>query len=710
MADRTILEVPVEGMDCAECTLHVRDAIARLPGVRAVDVFLGAEKAVIELDSAQVDMDSIREAVAGAGYQVPSPNDRKGNQTWAAGFTRQVLFLLGIIFGFVLLVMIAGEWLGLFEAISTRIPWYIGIMIVIFIGYPVFLNVFRAALKGKVIAHTLMTLGVLAAFVIGQWVTAAVVAFFMRVGDYTERFTAEKARRALRHLVELAPQTARVLRGDHEEELPIDEIHNGDIVIVRPGEVIPVDGSVVDGKAIVDQGAITGESLPVEAGPGSGVYAASHAYQGSIRVRVTGVGKDSTFGKVITQVEQAEAQRAEVQRIADKFSAYYLPVVTAVAALTLIIRRDPMATAAVLLVACSCAFALATPVAMLASIGAGAKRGLMIKGGKYIEILAKANVMLVDKTGTLTLGKPVISEIIVRRDRLPLTGSGEPDMEVSKNLILQYAASVERYSEHPLARAICDIANQRGLKAFEPHEFASITGKGAKAVVNGHPVVVGNLRLLLDEGIEVPADCIIDEREGASILYLGMDGDLVGWLVAVDRTRPEVPQAIEEVRKMGIKDILLISGDHEQTTAKLAGELGIRYRAELLPEDKIEIVRQYQSSGNTVIMVGDGINDAPALAQADVGIAMGAAGSDVAIEAAHIALLRDDWALIPEAIRISRRTMGVVKGNIWFTGIYNLIGITLAASGLLSPILAAAAQSIPDLGILANSSRLLRQK
>lgn len=675
-----------------------------------MDVFLGAEKAVVKLDTSQVDMDAIRNAVADAGYQVPAKDDRKDSQVGAAGFTRQILFLLGIIFGFVLLVVIAGEWLGLFESISTQIPWYFGMIIVVFIGYPVFLNVFRSAMRGKVIAHTLMTLGVLAAFIIGQWVTAAVVAFFMRVGDYTERFTTEKARQALKNLVELAPQTARVVRGDREDELPIDEIHNGDIVIVRPGEVIPVDGVVVDGKAIVDQGAITGESLPVEAGPGSGVYAASHAYQGSIRVRATGVGQFSTFGKVITQVEQAESQRAEVQRIADKFSAYYLPVVTAVAALTLIIRRDPMATAAVLLVACSCAFALATPVAMLASIGAGAKRGLMFKGGKYIEILAKANVMLVDKTGTLTLGKPVISEIHVWRDRVSFTEEAVSGMEGGKDLVLQFAASVEKYSEHPLARAICDQADQKGVKILEPHEFTSITGKGAKAIVNGHHTVIGNLKILLDDQIEIPGDCIIEERQGASILYVGIDGNFAGWLVAADRLRPEVPQAIDEVRKMGIKDILLITGDHEQTAAKLAAELGISYRAELLPEDKIEIVRQFQSAGNTVIMVGDGVNDAPALAQADVGIAMGAAGSDVAIEAAHVALLRDDWALIPEAIRISRRTMGVVKGNIWFTGMYNLIGITLAASGLLSPILAAAAQSIPDLGILANSSRLLRQK
>jgi cation transport ATPase len=354
-----------------------------------------------------------------------------------------------------------------------------------------------------------MTLGVLAALAVGQWSTAAVVVFFMRVGDYAEKMTTEGARRAVKELTALAPQTARVEVLGIEMQLPVAQVKVGDIVIVRPGEKIPVDGDVVTGQATVDQSTLTGESMPVEAGPGARVLAATVARLGSLRVRAAQVGSDSTFSRVVKLVE--EANRATVQRFADKFTTCYLPVVAGLAALTFLIRRDPLATAAVLVVACSCSIALATPIAMLASVGASARRG-------------------------------------------------------------------------------------------------------------------------------------------------------------------------------------------------------VRFRAGLLPEDKIRIVKEYQAKGHTVVMVGDGVNDAPALAQADVGIAMGAAGSDVALEAAHVALLRDDWTLVPEAIRIARRTMRVVKLNLAFTAAYNVIGLSLAALGWLPPIFAAAAQSLPDLGILANSARLLRQK
>ena len=319
-----------------------------------------------------------------------------------------------------LFVVVVGEWLGLFETLTARVPWPVGLAAVLVAGYPVFRNVVRATLKGQVIAHTLMTLGVIAALVVGQWATAAVVVFFMRVGDYAERFTTERARRAVKDLTRLAPQMARVEREGNENEVPIGEVRVGEIVVVRPGEKIPVDGEVVSGQATVDQAAITGESMPVEAGPGTKVFAATIARLGSLRVRATHVGADTTFGRVIRMVEEAEAHRADVQRIADKFSAYYLPVVAGVAALTFLIRRDPLATAAVLVVACSCSFALATPIAMLASVGAGAKRGLLIKGGKYLESLARADVLLIDKTGTLTLGKPAITDVTVADRRLQI--------------------------------------------------------------------------------------------------------------------------------------------------------------------------------------------------------------------------------------------------------------------------------------------------
>ncbi len=702
MTNSQTVEVPIQGMDCAECTLHVRRAIAGLPGVESVNVFLASEKAVVQLDPAQVDISSISQAVAGAGYSVPTPTADQSPRQPLGDFTRRVLALFGLVFGAVLFIVVIGEWLGLFEILTQGIPWPIWLAVILIGGHPVFRKVVRATLKGQIISHTLMTLGVLAAIAVGEWATAAVVVFFMRVGDHAESFTTGRARRAVKDLAAMAPQTARVERDGHEYEVPVAEVDVGETVIVRPGENIPVDGEVFGGQAWVDQAAITGESMPVEVGPGARVYAATLAHQGGLKVRATHVGTDTTFGRVVKMVEEAEAHRGHVQRLADKFSAYYLPVVSGIAALTLLVRRDPSATAAVLVVACSCAFALATPIAMLASIGAGAKRGLLIKGGKYLESLAQADVLLIDKTGTITLGRPQITDI------LPLNGVSEEDL-------LGLVASAERYSEHPLAEAVRAAAQARQLPLAAPENFEAIPGRGVRARVDGTLITVGNRRLIPAASSLSAADKL--ETQGKTPLFVARDGELIGALAAADTPRPEVPAALDAVRRMGVRHIELLTGDNERAAAALVEEMcghtplsDLPYRADLLPEDKIAIVKAYQAQGHTVVMVGDGVNDAPALAQADVGIAMGAAGSDVAVEAAHVALMREDWALVPEVFRIARRTMRVVKLNIAFTTAYNLVGLTLAALGILPPILAAAAQSLPDLGILANSSRLLRQK
>lgn len=695
MAEFQTLEIPVQGMDCTECTQHVQRAIAALPGVQSVDVFLSVEKAVIRLDPAHVDLPAIQQAVEGAGYSARLPDITPTKFPAPADFTRQVLTLFGVVFGVVLFVVVVGEWLGLFEAVTARVPWPIGLVIVAIAGYPIFRNVIRATFKGQVISHTLMSIGALAALVVGQWATAVVVVFFMRVGDYAERFTTECARRAVKNLTALAPQTARVERDGVEDEVPIGDVQIGELVIVRPGEQIPVDGEVIGGQATVDQAAITGESMPVEAGPGAKVFAATLAQLGSLRVRATGVGADTTFGRVIRLVEEAEAHRADVQRIADRFSAYYLPIVATIAILTFLFRRDPLATAAVLVVACSCSFALATPIAMLASIGAAARRGLMIKGGKYLETLAKADVLLVDKTGTLTLGRPQITDVAAL--------NGIPSDE-----LLALAAATERYSEHPLAEAVRGAARERSLPQYAPTGFESVPGQGVRAQVEGHTITIGNRRMIgALANVPVAADL---EAQGKTLLFVARNDELAGVLAAADTIRPEIAVALADMRTLGVRQIEVLTGDNERTAAALAEQLGVSYRANLLPEDKIAIVKEYQAKGHTVIMVGDGVNDAPALAQANIGIAMGAAGTDVALEAAHIALMRDDWTLIPAALRIAQRTMRVVKTNIGFTAVYNLAGLSLAAFGLLPPIFAAAAQSLPDLGILANSSRLLRQK
>ncbi|MBI2266504.1 MAG: cadmium-translocating P-type ATPase [Armatimonadetes bacterium] len=610
------------------------------------------------------------------------------------GFTRQVLTLFALVFGAILFVAVVGEWLGLFKAVSARVPWFLGLVIVLAGGYPIFLNVLRAAVRGKITSHTLMTLGVIAALAIGEWTTAAIVVFFMRMGEYAESFTLERARSAVKNLTAMTPLLARIIVDGDEREAPVSEALLGLTVVARPGEKIPVDGEVLAGHGTVDQSTITGESMPIEMGPGAKVFAATLLCAGSLRIRVTHTGPDTTFGRIIKMVEEAEAHRADVQRIADRFSAYYLPVVTGVAALTFLIRHDPLATAAVLVVACSCSFALATPIAMIASIGAGAKKGLLIKGGKYLESLARADTILIDKTGTLTLGRPELTDVV------PLNGYGEQE-------ILSLAASAERYSEHPLADAIRKEAHRRNLPAYEPDRFQATPGMGIEARVNGMTVAVGNRRLLDRPAVEVAEEL---EAAGKTLLFVLLNGAPAGILGCADTLRPEVPEAVAALRKMGIEQMELLTGDNEQTAAPLGQALEIPCRSNLLPEEKISIVKEYQSKGHTVVMVGDGVNDAPALAQADVGVAMGAAGTDIAVEAARIALMREDWTLVPEVLRIARRTMGVVKLNIAFTVVYNAVGLTLAALGFLPPVLAAAAQSLPDLGILANSSRLLRSR
>jgi Cu+-exporting ATPase len=689
------LEVPVAGMDCAECTQHVRRAIAGLPGVESVDVFLSSEKAIVRLDPNLVALPAIHGAVKDAGYSVPEPESKAPSGAPQLGdLSRRIATLLALLFGVVLFIAIIGEWLGLFERLTDRVPFPVGLAIVVAGGWPVFHKVVQAALRRQIISHTLMTLGVLAALAVGQWATAAVVVFFMHVGDYVERFTAEGARRAVKDLAAMAPQSARVERDGTEREVPIAEVSAGETVIVRPGEKIPVDGQVITGQATVDQSTITGESMPVELAAGAPVLAATIIRLGSLRVRVTRVGGDTTFGYIIRLVEEAEAHRADVQRFADKFSAYYLPVVIGLAALTFVIRRDPLATAAVLVVVCSCSIALATPIAMLASIGKGAKQGLLIKGGKVLESLDQADVLLIDKTGTLTLGQPQITDVI------PVNG-------VSEAAILHLTASAERYSEHPLAEAVRAAAQERNLTIADPDEFEAVPGVGVRARVDGSQVAVGNRRLIPPNS-PLPLAAIRElEAQGKTTLFLIQDGELAGLLAVTDTLRPEVPAALDDARGLGVQHIELLTGDNERTAAALAEGLGIPYRASLLPEDKIAAVKAYQGQGRTVVMVGDGVNDAPALAQADVGIAMGVAGTDVAIEAAHVALMRDDWTLIPDVLRIAQRTMGVVRMNLAFTAVYNAAGLILAASGVLPPILAAAAQSLPDLGILANSSRLL---
>lgn len=689
-ADQTI-EIAVSGMDCSDCARRVSEAVNALSGVKSVDVLFASGKAVVRFDPSGTDKEAICNAITERGYSVGGFNEQiSGHGTANAS---KIMRLFGLIFGTVLFLVVLGEWLGLIESVTAHVPFPLGLAVVIAGGYPVFVKVIKAALSLNVTSHTLMTFGVVASLLIGQWATAAVIVLFMRVGDYVESYTTQSARSALRELTSMAPETANVIREGEEVPVPVGDIKKGEIVITRPGEKIPVDGEVISGNATVDQSAITGESMPVDIGQGSKVYAATIAQLGRLMIRTESAGEDTTFSTIVRMVEQAEANKSDIQRFADRFSGYYLPVVILVGAMTYIIRQDPVATAAVFVVACSCAFALATPVAILASVGSAAKKGLLIKGGKYLELIQKADVILIDKTGTLTYGKPEVTDILTFGDNT-----------VSELTAL--AASAELYSEHPLAKAVVRYACNNNIEITEPEDFSSIPGVGVKATLNGSNVIISSPRAL---DINYYADEVNRlESEGKTVFCIEINGKIEGAVAVADTIRSDAAGAIEQIRKTGLTNIELITGDNERTAGAIAGTIGVGFRANLLPQDKIDIVREYQAAGHRVIMIGDGVNDAPALAQADVGIAMGVAGTDVAIEASDVAIMGDDWNQVPVLLGISRNTMGVIKGNLGFTAVFNLAGLSLAAMGLLPPVLAAAAQSIPDLGILANSSRLLK--
>ena len=689
-------DLKIRGMDCAECAQHLEDALRSLAGVQSAQVYFAAERANVVYDERQVTLDALRAAVEKVGYRVADQESAREKR-----LPSLITFALIGVVALLIFVELIAERLGLLEGVVERLPAPVAWAAILIGGFPIWRNVVNDLRNRVVGAHALMTLGTLGALAIGQFESAALIVFFMRVGEILEEFTSNQSRAAIRELVRLAPKTARVLRGGQEVEVDIAEIRVGELVVVRPGERIPVDGKIVVGHATVDQAAITGEALPVERSVGDSVFAATINQRGMLQIETARVGADTTFGRVVRLVEEAEGAKAPVQRIADRFSAYFIPTVFGVGGLTFLFSRNVTATVAVLVVACACGIALATPIAVVASVGSAARRGILIKGGLYLEALAQADTLLVDKTGTLTLGEPWVTDVI-------------PLNRITRGELLMLAAGIEHFSEHPLASAILRTAQQEGVRVKEPSRFDVIPGKGVLAQVDGAEYALGNPRLLEQRGIPLPTEVrerlAALESEGKTTLLLADQRQPIGLVGVADVVRTEVPQAMQDLRALGIRNIVLLTGDNSRVAKALADRLGIDYQAELLPEDKIAQVRRWQAWGHRVAMVGDGINDAPALAQADVGIAMGRAGSDIAIEAADVALMRDDWSQVPHAIQIARRAFRTIKQNLALSLIYNVVGMTLAALGILNPVLAAAAQSLPDLLILGNSSRLLRTR
>jgi Cd2+/Zn2+-exporting ATPase len=545
----------------------------------------------------------------------------------------------------------------------------------------------------------LVAIAIIASLAYQEYLSAAFVAFMMQFGKLLEDFTAARATTALEDLGKMVPDTACVRRGGRELTLPVNEIVVGDAVIVRSGERIPVDGMIVSGQASVNQAPITGESVPVPKTKGSEVYACTLNEIGAIEVKATKVGDCTVASQMARLVEEAEENRAPIVRVADRFAKYFTPIILAFAALAYVVTRDVMNSLAVLIVACPCALVLATPIAVVAGVANGARRGILIKGGARLEAAGRVTAVAFDKTGTITLGKPELVKIVT------LDHTTEEE-------VLTAAAVAERLSEHPLGKAVLARARQLNLDVPDADEFKVFPGQGVTARLDGKVITVGSETLMKESGIVLPANlaAALDnlEKEGLSPLLVASSGKALGIIGVADNVRDDMRQAIRSLKELGVSKVVMLTGDSPEVANRVATAVGIEsWQARLLPQQKVEYIRAMQGEGYRVAMLGDGINDAPALAQAEVGIAIGVNGADVTMDVADIVLMRDDAIKAAEAISLSRKTLKTIKQNIGFAFVINLIGVGLASSGILSPIAAALFHNVGSVAVVINSARLV---
>ncbi len=707
------IELKVDGLCCADCAIKVENVLKTTRGVTDIKTLITAEKAVITYDEADVNTDEIIKKIEGIGHKAEISSEF-GVQSLELEIKRDLADTLRFVFiiaiGIVALGEIGFEYLGLLEKGIEIIPLPVTILAILLGGYPIFKKAFLGLINKQINVDLMMSVGIIGAAAIGEFKSSMLIVFFMSIAHYLEEFTVTRSRQAIKELIKLAPKTARIKLvvseanlSEREIEVETKELKAGDIVVVRPGEKIPVDGVIITGSSSVDQSPITGESIPVEKGIGNDVFAATLNRSGYLEIKTAKVGEDTTLGKIIKLVEEAEAHKAPVQKFADKFTTYFLPTAVGFAILTYLISGKAIYSIAVLIAACPCAVGLATPLSVIASVGSSAKKGLLIKGGLYLEALAKVDCVVMDKTGTLTFGKPLVTDILVV--------SGQWSV-VSEKDILRFAASIERHSEHAIASAIIEKAEMEGISIPEPEDFKYLIGRGITGRVDGKAITLGNQRLFEEKGIIISDNERKDaqklEDEGKTILFVAVDSIIAGIIAVADVLRDEVPLSVEELKKIGIKRLILLTGDNERVASVIAKKLGIsEHRANLLPEDKIKIVKELQAEGYKVCMIGDGVNDAPALAQSDVGIAMGVAGTDVAIEASHVALMRDDWSQVPHAIMVGRDTYRIIRQGIALSMTWDIITMGLASVGILSPVMAAALEELPTIAVAANASRLL---
>jgi manganese-transporting P-type ATPase C len=683
----------------------VEEAVAQQNGVRVVHAYPRTGSVVVWYSPRRCDRSSVLAAINGAAHvaaelipaRAPHSSEIRNTDVLRMVIGGAALTLLGVrryVFARPPLLGPSGR------LVATGVT--------VFTGYPFLRGALRSLRSGRAGTDALVSAATVASLILRENVVALTVLWLLNIGEYLQDLTLRRTRRAISELLRGSQDTAWIRLTDGpqagtEIQVPIDTVQIGDEVVVHDHVAIPVDGEVVDGEAIVDQSAITGETLPVSVMVSARVHAGSVVVRGRVVVRARAVGNQTTIGRIITRVEEAQHDRAPIQTVGENFSRRFVPTSFIVSAITMAVTGDVRRAMTMLLIACPCAVGLATPTAISAAIGNGARRGILIKGGSHLEQAGRVDAIVFDKTGTLTVGRPVVTNIVA------MHSDWEPEQ------VLAYAASSEIHSRHPLAEAVIRSTEERHI-SIPPHEECEVlVGLGMRTWADGRTLLLGSPSLLRAEKVKVSkkASEWVDKlrRQAETPLLLAVDGTLVGLISLRDEVRPEAAEVLKKLRANGIRRIVMLTGDHPEIAKVVAGELGIdEWRAEVMPEDKLEVVRELQSDGYVVGMVGDGINDAPALAAADIGIAMGLAGTDVAVETADVALANDDLHRLLDVGDLGARAVDVIRENYGMSIAVNAAGLLIGAGGALSPVLAAILHNASSVAVVTNSSRLIRYR